>query len=245
MKIIPIATFVLVTPIIALANDNTALPLNIKDFHFPDSYVKVVPASEIQIPEQFKAENLLIIKQRKERGYSDINSEEAANLLSMQYKNKSQLAKNKTISSSEDTSLRTNISDIKLAFSYNGLPFIGATNIIGFAPMGAWISPAGWSGITEFFTDKDLGVCSFTLSNIELTHGYVILSEDQVKFAVNGKATTSYVDGNTTNGFSYNVTWHDNKFTHELECAKLIYDKDLIEKLVHFSNEIDKYTPAR
>lgn len=245
MRIILILFLLLPLSTMASAQlENYAPPQHLQDFHFPDSYVKVVPSSEINVPEEFKAEQELISKQRKEKGYSSINTEGAASLLALKYKSKSGVKRNQNNSDTTDTSMRENISDIKLAFFYKGIPFVDADKVIGFSPMGGWIDSAGWSGVTEFFNDKDLGVCSFVLSNIALTHGYVILSADQVKYAVMGKPTTTFIDGSPSIGFIYNVSWYDKIFSHELECANTVFSKDIIRKMIILSNQIDKYTPA-
>ena len=50
---------------------------------------------------------------------------------------------------------------------------------------------------------------------------------------------TTEVYGSKLTGTTYNVSWYDNTYIHELECASLSYDKSMLVKMFAFASLVD------
>lgn len=136
-----------------------------------------------------------------------------------------------------DTGLKKNITDIKLAFNYTGVS--DESKRIGFAPAGTYIK-AGWTGVREFFEDKDLGICSITLFHLQSSNMSIKINADVVSYVVNNLPTTYEAEGSNKSGFIYTLSWVDPTFSKDLECAKMTFDKGMKKKLVDLANNIEK-----
>jgi hypothetical protein len=244
MKVLLSLTSILITlPITVCASyPDEVAPKNIADFHYPKIGVMVVPPSELQIPEDQKIKIQSNMLQMKAKGYYDSDAPDAKNLLAM--KNVKLVALQAKQSGKpndpQDTNLKSSIADVGLSYNYSGIAFIPKQNVIGYAAGGIWIDNKGWTDIKEFFNDPELGVCTFTLHNMVSFHGNVRIGEDSVRYDVNKKPGTVSVYGNNTSGFTYNVSWYDNTYDHELECAQNTYNRTTLSKMIAYSNIIDK-----
>lgn len=66
------------------------------------------------------------------------------------------------------------------------------------------------------------------------------LSEESICFKVNDKPTTLSIEGSHNSGFMYSVRWFDANFVRDLECASLMFNKDIMKDMVLLANKIDK-----
>lgn len=206
------------------------------DITLPTRGIHIVPASQIYLSKELREEENAKIKQMKMQGYIEANSNDAVELLKMG-QNGYQFTENN--GSKYDTDLKKNLSSIKIAFPFKGISSMEPVNIIGFAVAGTWIENKGWSGIAEYFNDKELGTCHFLVNNISLTGGGISLRDDLVKYDINRKPTNINIEGNPHSGFLYSVTWYDNTFIRTLECANKSFDKDITKKLIDFAKTVD------
>lgn len=200
--------------------------------------IQIVPDDQISGTEAMKKAAAQNLKEFNENGYSYSDSTYPRELLKIKYESISEIKENKKNTDPYDTHLKANASEIKLAFPFNGVPFLKAGNVIGFAPAGGYNN--GWTGIKEFFTDNQLGTCSLTLYNISLSNGGARLGKSFVTYKVNKKPTTLSVEGNINSGFLYTVAWYDNTFIHCLECANMIFDRNITSQMIGYSQRIDK-----
>jgi hypothetical protein len=233
--------FTLLLPVVALAeNYSEVIPQNLKDFKYPKSGVIVVPVAQYDVPPELKSELEDNLKQIKEKGYYDSRSPYPQFLLSMKGKDMVALQNknSKSLTDPLDTHMKHKISEVGVAFAYPGISPIG-NNLIGYTAGGMYINDKGWTGVKEFFESEELGVCSFTLYNMALSHGNVRVSDDSVNYKINKKVGTTEVYGSKLTGINYNVSWYDNTYIHELDCASLTYDKSMLDKMFVFASQVD------
>jgi hypothetical protein len=236
-------SIMLLVPIVALADITTeSPPEDFKDFKYPKSGVRIVPTSQLKLPDFIKKDLESTSRQMKEKGYFDSKTNNAQTLLTM--KGVNVIAKqNHGVANSDDprdTHLKSNISGVGLAYNYPGIPLAPNTEHKGYAAVGMWVDDKGWTGVKEFFDDENLGICSFTLYNMVLSHGYVEIGDDAVEYKVNKKPGTIVVSGSNLSGFLYYVSWYDNTYIHQLECATSSYDKKIVNKMTSYGTVIDK-----
>jgi hypothetical protein len=242
-KLIGLTCVLIIIPITACASySDEAAPQNLADFHYPKTGVMIVPPSEINIPSDFKKKIQANMLQMKSKGYYDSDAPDAKNLLAMKNVNVVALQANQSgkPNDPQDTSMKSSIADVGLAYDYPGIASAPKQNVIGYATGGMWIDKKGWTDIKEFFNDADLGVCTFTLHNMALSHGNIRIGEDSVRYDVNKKPGTVSVYGSNSSGYTYNVSWYDNTYGHELECAQNTYNQTTLPKMIAYSNIIDK-----
>lgn len=209
-----------------------------KELPKPVSGIHVVPDSDLTMTESMRKEATFKLKQQNKNGYVESDSPYPRQLLTTKYRAASEIKENKGNKDPYDTHLKENISEIKLAFSYNGIPFVKPSNVIAFAAIGGYKD--GWTGVKEFFTDPNLGTCTLSLYNIALGHGGARLGKSTVKYVVNNKPTTISVEGSINSGFMYRVSWFDNTFIHDLECANMNFDKKITITMIDHAKLIDK-----
>jgi hypothetical protein len=84
--------------------------------------------------------------------------------------------KYKGVLSSESTHIRGSIDELKLAYTFVGVPTAEMDINIGVAPYGAYKEVRngddgdGWDGAVQFFEKKGIGSCAFTEHNRMLAH---------------------------------------------------------------------------
>lgn len=204
----------------------------------PDKGLEIIPLKNMAIPDSYKKELSLRMQEEKTKGYYETNSSYARYLLGKKKNFHGELSEFKNNRDPSDTHLKKQISDLKLAFAFNGIP-IPKENIMGYAAIGAW-TENGWTGIKTFFEDKNFGICSYSLFNISLSHGAVQLNNETTEYIVNKKPSSANVEGSVDSGFLYEINWFDKTYVHFLQCAKPRYEL-IIQKLVDFANQIDTY----
>lgn len=168
-------------------------------------------------------------------GYVEENNKDAQKMLNFQDDYRFG-AKNKQLAIDE---LRQNLSDIKMAYSFKGVPKTVATEVLGY---NEWLGEidAGFPGIQEYFINPDLGICIYYENNLKYTGGSIQLVADEMTNEVNGKYTETEIRGSKKSGFVYTVYWYDNKYFRQLDCAWNRYSKNHMKKVVETSGVIDK-----
>jgi hypothetical protein len=195
-----------------------------------DSGLEIVQPSEVKMffdEDDHRKKFHKDMKEMKQRGYVKEDSPDAKSLLAM-----------RNPGNSVREELKTDLSDIKLAFPYPGLPFIPKENVIGYSGFIGWDN--GWLGILEFFKDKDFEVCNYERHNMKLSHGGVRLIAEDLEYDINGKPTHYMVRGNDKTGYAYYTTWYDPTYIHNLQCATERFKADGIDKLLELGITIDK-----
>lgn len=180
------------------------------------------------------AEALSFLQQQKSLGYSIKESNDPKEMIKMGKDYHNEINDNPDPT---DTSMKSNLSKVKLAFKFKPISFI---NPVGFAVGGMYIQDSGWTAITTFFNDKDLGACKFKLNNMKLSQGAVRIAKETVRYDINKKVTNVFVEGSTHSGFIYNVDWNDPTFNYFLECANMNFDKDITNRMIELAKKIDK-----
>jgi hypothetical protein len=150
----------------------------------------------------------------------------------------------------EYTGLSRDINQIKLAFKFPGLAknkYFAVSSpsdiqILAAAPKGGFhADKGGWSGASQFFTYKGIGVCSYAVMNVKASNTAAWLAQEDVTYTINNKATILMpVEGSNKSGYLYYVKWYDNDNFHELECANMNYSQDINAAVIELAKHIDK-----
>lgn len=206
---------------------------------FPDfgDGVKVVPLSKMAITNEMKQKTLRSMQMQKTKGFVDSDSDWPKQLLRM---GRGEVVVDAVNADPHDTHLKKNLSQIKLAFSFKGIPSMEGSDIIGYAVMGMWNN--GWSGISEFFNKAPIGTCKFSLSSFSVAQGAWWISEEVARYDVNKKPTTITIKGNKEKGFLYEISWADKAYGYVLECASDKLDPETTKEAVKLAIAIDKHT---
>lgn len=188
----------------------------------------IVPAAKISNPKNIMKN----ISEQKSRGYVyNIHN----NAFAMINDNKNPDINN--IDDPKDTHMKSDLTKIRLGFNFKP---VSSINAIGYAVGGAYIENAGWTSISTFFNDKEIGSCEFGVNSMKLSHGAIRIAQEDVRHDVNNKITTVYVEGAPKLGFIYYVMWNDNDYNYSLQCANTIYDSTITTKMISLAKNIDK-----
>lgn len=232
MKIKFAILLLLIFPFVVIAQSEQ-LPL-------PGSGVTVIPLSQMDMPETYKKEVTVKQEQQKIKGYYEINSVYPKQLLSMQQKGLAQVKESKGNNDPQDTRMKGNLSQIKLAFNFNGIPSLSSSDLIGFAAVGMWVNDKGWTGVREFFHQKNLGTCVFSIYEMKISKRAVQISKESARYDVNAKPNTIDIEGNKYSGFTYKINWFTNDFDKELECANMDFDAGMSKKLIDYARSMER-----
>ena len=212
----------------------------------PDSGIQIAPETEMPnmnsrpVPANFKIRSLEEERaEEKKLGYINLPSEDAIQLLGVK-KNRFYLSTKKIFiadNNPTDTHLKATLTQIKLAFPFNGITFIDKNNIIGYAVAGTWQD--GWAGVSEVFQDSGIGICSYVKHNLKITHGAAKLAREYVTYDVNSKSTIIFAEGQKDQGFAYKVEWFDDTFFHTLKCASEKFSQEAKESTILLAKRID------
>jgi hypothetical protein len=203
-----------------------------------NSGIVIVPLAKMSGPENMQQEELSHIAQQKSKGYYDSDAPYVKELLSIKDQAKREIKELKWKNNPYDTHIKEHISDLKLAFSFTGLPMVNRNNIIGYVVMGGW--HGGWTGVVEFFTDEKLGTCEFAYNNMALTHGADQIAAEAVRYDINSRPNILDVQGSEASGFLYDISWYNGVYDEELQCANMVYDSKITDRLISLAKEIDK-----
>jgi len=192
-------------------------------------------------------EYLAMNDEQQRNGYVKDNEPRAKELRDLKYVAPYQQKKYKGILSPESTHIRSSSHELKLAYTFVGVPKEEMDLNIGVAPYGAYKSMKngddgdGWDGAVQFFNKKDIGSCAFTEHNRKLAHSGVELIKELVTYDVHNKPTIVLVKGNKKTGFVYKLKWYDTTFSRELECANKEFSQQLRTEVIALANRIESY----
>lgn len=212
----------------------------ISNAHLDNQYktISILPIKEMGLPKEQEDKLFNEIKEQKTKGFIESNNHEDQKII---YEAKIDEENLKTISSNNnplDTHLKKSISDVKVAFPFKGIN-IDEKNIIGFAAMGTYVKD-GWTGIAEYFKDNLAGICSYDLLDMNLSQGSELIALEAVTYYVNSKPTLITIKGSNESGFIYDVSWNDEKYSHDLECANMKFDKSITAHMLSLAEKIDQ-----
>lgn len=179
-------------------------------------------------------EALNYLQQQKTQGYAIKESSDPHEMLKMGKSYQNEINDN---SDPKDTHMKSDLSKIKLAFKFKPISFIKP---IGYAVGGMYIKDSGWTAISTYFNENDLGTCKFKLNNMKLSQGAVRIPQETVRYDINKKVTNVFVEGSVKSGFIYNIDWHDQTFNYFLECANMNFDKNITNRMIELAKKIDK-----
>ena len=203
-------------------------------------------ANDAHMAEKMK-EYLAMNDEQQKNGYVKENEPRAKELMDLKHVAPYHLKKYKGVLSSESTHIRASSDELKLAYTFVGVPAAEMELNIGVAPYGAYKSVKngddadGWDGAVQFFDKKGIGSCAFTEHNRKLAHSGVELIKEFVTYDVNNKPTVVLVKGTKETGFIYKLKWYDATFSRELECANSGYSPKLRIEVAELANRIDAY----
>ena len=137
------------------------------------------------------------------------------------------------------TGYRKHSSELKISFPFDDIKLEEITNVIGYAPEGAFDKKEGWSGAVAHF-ETNFGSCSLTKSNMHKTGMSAIFSKDDVTYDINNKITIAEIYGSKKTKFLYSYIWFDKDFYRNLECASETFSKSTKNKVLSLAKELDK-----
>lgn len=144
-----------------------------------------------------------------------------------------------------DTTTKRTDGEIKLAFPFKPVPNVDRKNVKGFVGSGTYLNDdKGWSGIVEFFIDADLGFCEYSVNNISLVHGGVVVQKDFARHDINDYPNTIYITGRQDCGFEFNINWFNSDYRKNLKCSTLTFNKNKTQKLIQIAKNIEKSEKA-
>ena len=210
------------------------------------SGIQIVPRSQLGMPDEILKEGKEEAKQREALGYAEKNVPYVAELLAMKKTAPHEIKLMASNQNDGTTHMRKSVHDLKLAFKFPGteqsrmLSYDGRMNTLGAAPKGSYNKDKGWSGAAQFFSYKDIGVCSYAVMNVKASGTAAMLAMEDVTYDINNKATLTKVDGSTNSGFLYKIEWFDDNNFHELECASSQYSKQINHDVIELARTTDK-----
>ncbi|MGQ3887537.1 hypothetical protein ACQUW5_00720 [Legionella sp. CNM-1927-20] len=205
----------------------------------PDGGIKVIPEKQMSSYTERKEERLKFKKDIQKFGYIKSDNPSTNQLLNLEITSKRDLMAHGSDSDPESTHLKKSINDLKMAYSPTPVPSTVADKYIGAAPYLTYLKDQGWVGAIQFFTNNNVGNCSFSENNVKLSHGSIVIAKEDVRNDINGKTTTVEVMGTPNSGFTYTVEWFDDAFFRKLECANKQYSPNLTNSVLKIAQAID------
>jgi hypothetical protein len=210
-----------------------------KGMPYPDGGVRVVPEKQMASYAAMKEQRERYKKDVATLGYKNANNQRTQSLMTLDITAKNDLAKFSNAINPEDTHIKPNLSLIQFAYTPTDISSKVDT-YIGAVPYLTFLKDQGWVGSVQFFSMNSIGNCSFSENNTKLSHGSVIIAQEDVNYLVNDKVTTVEVMGTKDAGFTYTVEWFDDVFFRELSCANKNYSSDLKQEVIELAKSIDK-----
>ena len=68
-----------------------------------------------------------------------------------------------------------------MAYTFVGVPKDDMSDFIGVAPYLTYLNGQGWVGAKQFFIKNGLGSCVFSESNVRLSHGSIVIAQEDVR----------------------------------------------------------------
>lgn len=192
-------------------------------------------------------EYLAMNDEQQKNGYVKEGEPRAKELMELKHVAPYHQKKYKGVLSSESTHIRASGDELKLAYTFVGVPASEVDLNVGVAPYGAYKEIKngddgdGWDGAVQFFDKNGIGSCAFTEHNRKLAHSGVELIKELVTYDVHNKPTIVLVKGTKETGFVYKLKWYDATFSRELECANSEFSPKLRTEVIELANRIDSY----
>lgn len=144
-----------------------------------------------------------------------------------------------SLSNVQSTQLKKNLSEIVTHSVFKTVPLNVKSETLGYAPVGSFNKETGWTGMTEIFKSKELGLCQFSHFDLKASNGGYSLSEKDERRDVNGKYTFVEVTGKKNQGFDYEVDWFEDLNMYTLNCINKEFSNDFIEKVINLAKKVD------
>lgn len=192
-------------------------------------------------------EYLVMNNEQQKNGYVNDNEPRAKELLDLKNTAAYQKKKYNGVLSAESTHIRDSSTDLKLAYTFVGVPPEDMDMSIGFAPYGAYKSVKngdtgdGWDGAVQFFDKNGIGSCAFSEHNRKLSGLGVELIKELVSYDVQNRPTVILVKGTKESGYVYKIKWYDPTFSRELECANMEFSPQIKENVIALASRIESY----
>lgn len=210
-----------------------------KNMPVPDGGIKIIPEKQMSSYNKFKAKKIADRESVAQYGYIKERSEEAQRLFNFKKFAADDYQIHGNNYKPTSTHLKHTVNELKIAYTFIGVPKSEISELIGVAPYLSYIKGKGWVGASEFFIKQNIGTCFYSENNIKLSHGSVVIAKEDVRNDVNDKPTIVRVSGTEETGFLYKVEWFDNTFFRELSCANRHYSGDIKQQVIDFANRID------
>lgn len=200
--------------------------------------------NDIHLANKMK-EYLAMYQEQNSNGFVNELEPRAKELLNLKEVVPHQIEKYKNNLSPESTHFRKSIDELKLGYTFVGVPNEDITTNIGFVPFGAYKSikngdlADGWDGAGQFFEKDGIGTCAFTEHNRQLSQCGVELIKEFVTYDINNKPTIILIKGNKFSGYVYKIEWFDSMFSRELECANEEFNINIRSNVISLANRID------
>jgi hypothetical protein len=175
-----------------------------------------------------------------EDDYNDEFNDYAKMLNEFRFSYNPSKARPEMIIEDEDLELYPKFSDLKLALNSNISSIITPNKLIAAAPLGTYLQEKkGWTGFKLFYKEDKDTTCAYAFINLALSHGKIILADEDQNFFVGTKHGYKLSSGTDKSGYVYSVNWYDSEHVHMLDCATVKYDVQGINKTVKIANQID------
>lgn len=203
--------------------------------------LQIISEKDFPVPKEIQEETVKRQHEMKQKGYHEENNRYAHYLLGLKRSAPDEIRAFRGTQNKADSHLKQNYQDIKLAFDFKTLP-IDKTKIIGYAPVGSYVkSPTeGWNGIKVFFEDKNIGICAYEFTDLQLSNGGVMLTKEYTKYIVHNKPTFISIEGNDESGYVYTIRWYNSIKVSMVDCATPKYDTAVTKKIIALAEKIDK-----
>lgn len=198
----------------------------------PDSGIKIIPRSVMDLPKDILEKGAIEEQQMLTQGYINKDTSRPLELLNFKSHARMQFL-SQPIMGETSTGLRHSLKELHLGFKLKPIPI----KVIAVVPHGSF-HPEGWSGAVQFF-DSGKNSCAYAVMNVAVSHTAAELAQEDVTYAINNKATLIAVEGNKHSGFHYKIDWFDNDNFHTLECANMIYSKQIQDNIIKLATQID------
>lgn len=192
-------------------------------------------------------EYLAMNDEQQKNGYVKVNEPRAKELLDLKNTVSYQKKKYQSVLSPESTHIRDSSNELKLAYTFVGVPPEDMDMSIGIAPYGAYKSIKngdagdGWDGAVQFFDKKGIGSCAFTEHNRKLSGLGIELIKELVSYDIQNRPTVILVTGTKETGYIYKIKWYDPTFSRELECANMEFSPQIKENVITLASRIESY----
>lgn len=205
----------------------------------PGGGVTVLPEKEMAEYKTFKEQRAKERRDKKTLGYIKEFLPQVQSLLNFKEIAKNRLSHQFSGTSPSDEGLRHNISEIKMAYDFKGVPINYVDIMLGVAPSVTYVEGQGWAGAMQFFEKSSLGNCSYRENNIKISQGAAVIPKEDATDDVNGKITVKNITGEPNSGFMYSVDWYDDNYFRELKCANEKFNQYIMNQTIDLARIID------